>query len=45
MLIAQQSLAPSAGREDDGRGKKKRPKYKMKIHSIKGKVEKKIQMM
>lgn len=44
MLIAQQSLAPSAGREDDGR-EKKRPKYKMKIHSIKGKVEKKIQMM
>ncbi len=39
MLIAQQSIAPSAGREDDG-GEKKRIEYKTKIHSIRGKVEK-----
>lgn len=39
MLIAQQSIAPSAGREDDG-GEKKESSTKRKYTALGGKVEK-----
>lgn len=40
MLIAQQSIAPSAGREDDGGEKKKESSTKRKYTALGGKVEK-----